>query len=154
MHLLLSSQILNSNFRLYCYYESCEWNPRIRWHQLWEMVPETWDCTGDGQYRFGHHKPAPIEPEKPVSGENEEATAWALREKIYDTTWTRFNIDRAHWNNSNRKCLMIIKGSISDANQNVNHRWPHRLRILSQSEESVYWFLQDFCCHSYWVAYD
>jgi len=39
--------------------------------------------------------PEPKESEKPVRGQNEEATAWALREKNYDTTWTRFDIERA-----------------------------------------------------------
>ena len=39
----------------------------------------------------------------------------ALREKNYDTASTRFDIERAQWRASNRKCLMIIKGSISDA---------------------------------------
>ena len=59
--------------------------------------------------------PAPIELENPVMGENEEATAWALREKNYDTAWTRFDIERAQWRASNSECLMIIKGSIADA---------------------------------------
>ena len=48
-----------------------------------------------GNIDFAITKPAPIEPEKPVRGENEEATAWALREKNYDTAWTRFDIERA-----------------------------------------------------------
>ena len=59
--------------------------------------------------------PEPKESEKPVRGQNEEATAWALREKNYDTAWTKFDIESAQWNSSNRKCLMIIKGSIADA---------------------------------------
>ena len=59
--------------------------------------------------------PTPVEPEKPVRGENEEATAWALREKNYDTAWTRFDIERAQWRASNSQCLMIINGSIADA---------------------------------------
>ena len=75
--------------------------------------------------------PAPIELENPVMGENEEATAWALREKNYDTAWTRFDIERAQWRASNRKCLMIIKGSISDAIRKSITYCPHGPRILS-----------------------
>ena len=57
---------------------------------------------------------APKELAKPVWAQNEAADAWAIREKNYDTAWTKFDIERARWNNSNHKCLMIIKGSISD----------------------------------------
>jgi hypothetical protein len=59
--------------------------------------------------------PAPKEPKKPVRAQNEAADAWAIHEKNYDIAWTKFDIERAQWNSSNRKCLMIIKGSIADA---------------------------------------
>ena len=59
--------------------------------------------------------PAPKEPEKPVRAQNEADDAWTIREKNHDRAWTQFDIDRARWNSSKRKCLMIIKGSISDS---------------------------------------
>ena len=34
--------------------------------------------------------PAPQEPEKPVRAQNEEAAAWAIREKNYDSAMTRY----------------------------------------------------------------
>src|SRR6185436_12191883 len=59
--------------------------------------------------------PAPQEPEKPVRAQNEEATAWAIREKNYDSAMTRYDAEKTRWNDSNRKCLMVMKGSTSDA---------------------------------------
>ena len=50
--------------------------------------------------------PAPEEPENPMRAQNE---AYA-----HDIAWTKWNIQQARWNISNRKCLMIIRGSISD----------------------------------------
>jgi len=59
--------------------------------------------------------PAPQEPEKPVRAQNEEAAAWAIREKNYDSAMTRYDAEKTRWNDSNRKCLMVMKGSTSDA---------------------------------------
>ena len=58
--------------------------------------------------------PAPEEPENPVRAQNEADDAWAIREKAHDIAWTKWDIQQARWNISNRKCLMIIRGSISD----------------------------------------
>ena len=58
--------------------------------------------------------PAPKEPEKPVRAQNEADDAWAIREKNHDHAMIQYDIDKTRWNTSNRKCLMIIKGSISD----------------------------------------
>ena len=59
--------------------------------------------------------PEPKELEKPVRAQNEADAAWTARQKTYETAWTKYDIERAPWYSSNRKCLMIIKGSISDA---------------------------------------
>ena len=58
--------------------------------------------------------PAPEEPENPVRAQNEADDAWAIREKALDIAWTKWDIHQGCWNISNRKCLMIIRGSISD----------------------------------------
>ena len=58
--------------------------------------------------------PAPKEPEQPVRAQNEADDAWTIREKNHDRAMIQYDIDRTRWNNSNRKCLMIIKGFISD----------------------------------------
>ena len=59
--------------------------------------------------------PQPQEPEKPVRAQNETDAAFAARQKKYDEEKTLYDIEMAPWADSNRKCLMIIKGSISDA---------------------------------------
>ena len=58
--------------------------------------------------------PAPKEPEMPVRAQNEADDAWAIREKNHDHAMIQYDIDKTRWNNANCKCLMIIKGSISD----------------------------------------
>ena len=58
--------------------------------------------------------PAPEEPENPVRAQNEADDAWAIREKAHDIAWTKWDIQQARWNISNCKCLMIIRGTISD----------------------------------------
>lgn len=58
--------------------------------------------------------PQPQEPEKPMRAQNETDAAFAARQKKYDEEKTLYDIEMASWADSNRKCLMIIKGSISD----------------------------------------
>ena len=58
--------------------------------------------------------PAPEEPENLVRAQNKADDAWAIRQKAHDIAWTKWKIQQARWNISNRKCLMIIRGSISD----------------------------------------
>ena len=54
------------------------------------------------------------EPENPVRAQNEADNAWAIREKALDIAWTKWNIQHTPWNIPNRKCMMIIRCSISD----------------------------------------
>ena len=58
--------------------------------------------------------PPPEEPENPVRDANEADDAWTIQQKAHDIAWTKWEIQQACWNISNRKCLMIIRGSISD----------------------------------------
>ena len=58
--------------------------------------------------------PAPEEPENPLWAQNEADDAWAIRLKAHDIVWTKWEIQLARWNISNRKFLMIIRGFISD----------------------------------------
>ena len=64
---------------------------------------------------YATQSPAPEDPVKSVRGQNELDPTWDACEAAYDRAWTQFDIKRAQWNASNRKCLMIIKGSITDA---------------------------------------
>ena len=54
------------------------------------------------------------EPEKPVRAQNETNAAFAVRQKKYDADKTLYDKEMAPWADSNRKCLLIIKGSISN----------------------------------------
>ena len=56
----------------------------------------------------------PIEPEDPVRAENETDVAFATRERDHAIVRMKYDLDRAKWDSSNRKCLMVIKGSIED----------------------------------------
>ena len=58
--------------------------------------------------------PAPEEPENPMKAQNEADDTWVIREKAHDIGWTKWDIQHARWNISNRKCLMIIRRSILD----------------------------------------
>ena len=58
--------------------------------------------------------PASEEPENPLWAQNEADDAWAIRQKAHDISWTKWEIQQARWNISNRMCLMIIRGTISD----------------------------------------
>ena len=76
--------------------------------------------------------PAPKEPAKPVRAQNEANDAWTIPEKNHDRAWTQFDIDRARWNSSNRKCLMIIKGSISDSIRGAILEWATAAKYLER----------------------
>ena len=57
---------------------------------------------------------APTEPTAPVRGESETDAAWTARVRDHAPVQAKYNLDKAKWNNSNRKCLMVIKKSISE----------------------------------------
>ena len=52
-HCCCPHKFLNLNFMFECY-EPFEWHSIIRWKELWEVVPEARNRSGDGQHRFGH----------------------------------------------------------------------------------------------------
>jgi hypothetical protein len=58
---------------------------------------------------------APKEPEKPVIHDGETAEAFATRQRDFTPIRMAYNLERAKWDASNRKCLMIIKSSIMKA---------------------------------------
>ena len=79
-----------------------------KWHQKLEIALAT------AEIDLAVTVPAPKEPKKTVRVQNEADDAWAIREKNHDCAMMQYDIDKTCWNTSNRKCLMIIKGSISD----------------------------------------
>jgi hypothetical protein len=58
---------------------------------------------------------APKEPEKPVLCDGENAQAFATRERDFASIRMSYELERAKWDASNRKCLMVIKRSIKEA---------------------------------------
>ena len=58
--------------------------------------------------------PCPTAPEDPVRVENETDAAFATRERGHAIIRMKYDLDRAKWDSSNCKCLMVIKGSIED----------------------------------------
>jgi hypothetical protein len=55
------------------------------------------------------------EPEKPVLRDGETAQAFATCERDFTPIRMAYDLERAKWNASNRKCLMVIKSSIKEA---------------------------------------
>jgi hypothetical protein len=58
---------------------------------------------------------APKEPEKPVIHDGETAQTFATRERDFALIRMAYNLERAKWDTSNRKCIMIIKSFIMEA---------------------------------------
>jgi hypothetical protein len=58
---------------------------------------------------------APKEPEKHVLHDGETAQAFATRERDFAPIRLAYELERAKWDASNRKCLMVIKSSIKEA---------------------------------------
>jgi hypothetical protein len=57
---------------------------------------------------------APKEPTKPVIHEGETAKAYATRQRDFVPVRMAYDLKRAKWDASNRKCLMVIKSSITE----------------------------------------
>ena len=47
-----------------------------------------------------------------VRGESETDAAWTTWERDHAPVRAKYDLDKAKWNNSNCKCLMVIKNSI------------------------------------------
>ena len=45
---------------------------------------------------------------------NETDAAFATRQRDHAEARIKYDLDRAKWDSSNHKCLMVIKGSIED----------------------------------------
>ncbi|XP_066373330.1 uncharacterized protein [Miscanthus floridulus] len=58
--------------------------------------------------------PCLTQPGDPVRAENETDVAFATREHDHAMIRMKYDLGRAKWDSSNRKCLMVIKGSMED----------------------------------------
>jgi hypothetical protein len=57
----------------------------------------------------------PTKPVDLVRGENETDAAWTTRTREHAPIIMKYDLDKAKWDQSNRKCLMVIKSSIVEA---------------------------------------
>ena len=90
----------------------------------------------------------PQEPEKPVRAQNEADTTFTTRQKKYDEAKKLYDNEMAPWADSNRKCLLIIKSSISESIRMAITACPTTAEYLKKNKESVHWLFQDLCCYS------
>ncbi|KAK1698272.1 hypothetical protein QYE76_014969 [Lolium multiflorum] len=60
-------------------------------------------------------EPSPIEPKDPVRGDKESEDDFNKRVLDHGPKRMKYDLDRAKWDSSNRKCLMVIKSSILEA---------------------------------------
>ena len=58
--------------------------------------------------------PCPTEPVDPVREANETNAAFATQQRDHVEVRMKYDLDRAKWDSSNHKYLMVIKGSIED----------------------------------------
>jgi hypothetical protein len=58
---------------------------------------------------------SPKKPEKPVIHDGETAKAFATRQRDFALIRMTYDFERAKWDASNHKCLMVIKSSIIEA---------------------------------------
>ena len=60
------------------------------------------------------HDP-PVEPVEPVINDGESQEAFATRSRDFPNIRMKYDLDRAKWEQSNRKCLMVIRSTIVEA---------------------------------------
>jgi len=77
---------------------------------------------------------APTEPTAPVRAESETDAAWTARVRDHAPVQAKYDLDKAKWNNSNRKCLMVIKGSIVDTIRGAIPDAPTAVEYLKKVE--------------------
>ena len=58
--------------------------------------------------------PCPTKPVDLVRKANETDVTFTTRQRDHAEVRMKYDLDRAKWDSSNRKCLMVIKGSIED----------------------------------------
>ena len=59
--------------------------------------------------------PCPVEPAALVRGTEETEAAFASRERDNASVIAKYDLDKAKWKQSNRKCLMVIKRTVMES---------------------------------------
>ena len=79
---------------------------------------------------------------------NETDATFATRQHDHAEVRMKYDLDRAKWDSSNRKCLMVIKGSIEDLIRGSIPECTNATEYLKKVK-SVYWLFKGLCKHSY-----
>ncbi|XP_025801361.1 uncharacterized protein LOC112880830 [Panicum hallii] len=64
---------------------------------------------------FAITSPFPVCPAELVRDPEETTAAWQARQREHASVQMKFDLEKAKWISSNRKCLMVIKSSIIDS---------------------------------------
>ena len=59
--------------------------------------------------------PCPTEPMDPMRAENETDADFTARQRDHAEVRMKYDLERKKWNILNRKCLMVVESTISDA---------------------------------------
>jgi hypothetical protein len=69
------------------------------------------------------NSPCPTKPVDLVRGQNETDAAWTTRTCENAPLVMKYDLDKAKWDQSNRKCLMVIKSTIVEAIRGAIPGW-------------------------------
>jgi len=78
--------------------------------------------------------PCPTAPVAPVRGDSETAGDWQETESAHAVVQMKYDLEKAKWTSSNRKCLMVIKSSIVDTIRGAIPDAPTAIEYLKKVE--------------------
>jgi len=78
--------------------------------------------------------PCPTASVAPVRGDSETAGEWQERERAHAVVQMKYDLEKAKWTSSNRKCLMVIKSSIVDTIRGAIPDAPTTVEYLKKVE--------------------
>ena len=76
----------------------------------------------------------PTKPVDLVREANETDAAFTTRQRDHAEVRMKYDLDRTKWDSSNRKCLMVIKGSIEDPIRGLNPEYTTATKYLKKVE--------------------
>jgi hypothetical protein len=83
---------------------------------------------------FAITSPFPVCPEELVRDPEETSAAWQARQREHANVQMKFDLEKAKWISSNKKCLMVIKSSIIDSIRGAIPDCPTAVEYLKKVE--------------------
>jgi hypothetical protein len=83
---------------------------------------------------FAITSPFPVCPAELVRDPEETTAAWQARQREHASVQMKFDLEKAKWISSNRKCLMVIKSSIIDSIRGAIPDCPTAVEYLKKVE--------------------